>query len=112
MVLNDHWPDMRTAGFVSNRLFDAVACGARVITDDLAGIEELFPGSVRRFGSPSELAELATPPYPGFAGRARRLENAKAAAADHSFDKRASQLLAAVAPAASVQLPRARRGGL
>ena len=109
VVLNDHWPDMRRAGFVSNRVFDAVACGARVVTDDLAGIEELFPGSVRRFGSPSELAELATPPYPGFAGRARRLANAKAAAVDHSFDKRASQLLAAVAHASSVQPPRARR---
>ena len=112
VVLNDHWPDMLSAGFVSNRVFDAVACGARVVTDDLGGIEELFPGSVRRFGSPRELAELATPPYPGFAGRARRLANAKAAAVDHSFDKRASELLTAVAHASSVQPARARRGGV
>jgi hypothetical protein len=111
VVLNDHWPDMRRAGFVSNRVFDAVACGARVVTDDLAGIEELFPGSVRRFGTPSELAELATPPYLGFADRTRRLANVAAAAVDHSFDKRASQLLDAVAHASSVQSPRARRAG-
>ena len=33
MVLNDHWEDMRAEGFLSNRLFDAVASGARVVTD-------------------------------------------------------------------------------
>ena len=103
VVLNDHWPDMRRTGFVSNRVFDAVACGARVVTDDLAGVDELFPGSVRRFGSPNELAELVTPPYPGFASRARRLVNAEAVAVEHSFDKRASQLLAAVVQVSSVQ---------
>ena len=29
VVLNDHWPDMAAEGFLSNRLFDAAACGAR-----------------------------------------------------------------------------------
>ena len=32
VVLNDHWDDMRAGGFVSNRLFDAVASGARVVS--------------------------------------------------------------------------------
>ncbi len=30
VVLNDHWDDMRADGFLSNRLFDAAASGARV----------------------------------------------------------------------------------
>ena len=33
IVLNDHWPDMRAHGFLSNRLYDALACGAFVISD-------------------------------------------------------------------------------
>ena len=35
VVLNDHHDAMRADGFVSNRLFDAVASGARVITDPI-----------------------------------------------------------------------------
>src|SRR4029450_6877770 len=37
VVLNDHHNDMRAEGFVSNRLFDAGASGARVITDPVPG---------------------------------------------------------------------------
>ena len=45
-VLNDHWADMRAEGFLSNRLFDAVAAGARVITDHIEGLD-IFGDSVR-----------------------------------------------------------------
>ncbi|MGB1207560.1 MAG: glycosyltransferase family protein, partial [Paracoccaceae bacterium] len=31
-VLNDHWDDMREQGFISNRIFDAAASGAYIIT--------------------------------------------------------------------------------
>ncbi|MFC7694974.1 hypothetical protein ACFQY5_40870 [Paeniroseomonas aquatica] len=34
VVLNDHWEDMRRWEIVSNRIFDAVACGRPVISDD------------------------------------------------------------------------------
>src|SRR5262249_13863990 len=44
VLLNDHWPDMAEQGFYSNRLFDAVAAGARVVSDPVAGIPELFGG--------------------------------------------------------------------
>lgn len=49
IVLNDHWQSMRENGFVSNRLFDAVACGSVVVTDYVAGLEEIFGGSVVSF---------------------------------------------------------------
>jgi spore maturation protein CgeB len=32
IVLNDHWEDMRAEGFISNRIYDALACGAFVIS--------------------------------------------------------------------------------
>ncbi|WP_296602520.1 glycosyltransferase [Nocardioides sp.] len=42
IVLADHWPDMARHGFIANRVFDAVASGARVICDDVAGIHDVF----------------------------------------------------------------------
>jgi GT2 family glycosyltransferase/glycosyltransferase involved in cell wall biosynthesis len=45
VVLNDHWDDMRRWGIISNRIFDAIACGTPVISDDVVGLGELF-GSV------------------------------------------------------------------
>ena len=44
-TLNDHWPDMRSHGFINNRIFDALACGLPVVSDwhaELAALE--LPG--------------------------------------------------------------------
>jgi glycosyltransferase involved in cell wall biosynthesis len=46
LVLNDHWTDMRKWGIISNRVFDAVACGTPVLSDDLVGMGELFDEAV------------------------------------------------------------------
>ena len=45
IVLNDHWESMREYGFVSNRIFDVLASGGFVISDNVAGIDALFPES-------------------------------------------------------------------
>lgn len=45
VVLADHWPAMAEHGFIANRVFDAVACGARVLCDDVRGIEDVFDPS-------------------------------------------------------------------
>lgn len=42
IVLADHWPDMAQRGFIANRVFDAVACGATVISDDVVGLHDVF----------------------------------------------------------------------
>ncbi len=42
IVLADHWPDMAQRGFVANRVFDAVASGAKVISDDVVGLHDVF----------------------------------------------------------------------
>ena len=41
ILLNDHWDDMREKGFVSNRIFDGLACGAFIITDKVNCMGEL-----------------------------------------------------------------------
>jgi hypothetical protein len=58
VVLNDHWPAMQREGFISNRPYDVVASGGRVISDEVEGITELFDGSVRTYASIEELLDL------------------------------------------------------
>lgn len=95
VVLNDHWKDMRTEGFCSNRLFDVTAAGGRALTDPVDGVEELFGGSVRSWADPPSLVQMLTAPHDEvFAGEEQRVENAHRIARDHSFNRRAEELLA------------------
>jgi O-antigen biosynthesis protein len=94
LVLADHWPDMAASGFVANRVFEAVASGARVVSDPVTGIEELFGGAVQVYRSLDELRELCSPE-----GRVRWPEDdeleriALRCAEAHSFRQRADELL-------------------
>ena len=95
VVLNDHWDTMREFGFISNRLFDALACGALVISDEVPGMRELFGPHVLMYGTASELRNLylnrATHPSP-----ASRIEFARVVMKEHSFDHRISTILSIV----------------
>lgn len=103
IVLNDHWDDMRREGFLSNRLFDAVASGARVVTDPVAGLDDeyagLFGAGVRAYRDPAELARLAgLLERPAeldavFGDAAARLEAAERIRSEHSFASRAARLV-------------------
>lgn len=57
ILLNDHWDDMRKTGIVSNRIFDALAVGAFVISDYLPEIDELFDGAVVMYHGKEDLAQ-------------------------------------------------------
>ena len=58
VLLNDHWQTMHEWGFVSNRLFDALACETPVISDDLPEIAGLFDGAVLTYRDAAQLREL------------------------------------------------------
>jgi GT2 family glycosyltransferase/spore maturation protein CgeB len=58
IVLCDHWDDMRAHGYISNRIYDALACGAFVISDDVPGLTERFGEAVVTYRTPTELGEL------------------------------------------------------
>lgn len=113
VVLNDHWADMRRAGFVSNRLFDAVACGARVLSDPIDGLAELFDDSVVAREAAEEIAAvLDADPDQVWPARERRLATAEQVRSEHSFDRRAATLLehavalrTSAAPAAASDRP-------
>jgi spore maturation protein CgeB len=60
IVLNDTRPDMKEYGFISNRIFDATACGTLVISDYLPAIEEAYGDTVPMYKTEEELVNLLT----------------------------------------------------
>lgn len=95
VVLNDHWEDMRREGFLSNRLFDAVASGARVISDDVAGLDGMFESSVQVATDAASLARLVRndPLDHTFGTDEERRRVAGKVHREHSFHQRATRLL-------------------
>jgi glycosyltransferase involved in cell wall biosynthesis len=95
IVLNDHWDDMREHGFTSNRLYDAVACGALVVSDRIDGLGERFGGAVVTYETREELADivehfLAHPEERAARGTAGR----EMVLAHHTFAHRVDALVA------------------
>jgi spore maturation protein CgeB len=99
IVLNDTWEDMREAGFISNRIYDALASGAFVLSDDVQGLAEEFDDGVaiyhdadglraaveRYLEAPELRREIAD------RGRAAVLER-------HTFERRVADILTAMRP--------------
>jgi hypothetical protein len=94
VVLNDHWDDMARDGFLSNRLFDAAASGALVVTDPVAGVDELFHGAVRTYDTVESLGALVRAGES--ATQDERTARGTRIGAEHSFERRAEVLLDAV----------------
>jgi spore maturation protein CgeB len=97
VLLNDHWPTMRERGFISNRLFDAAAAGAFVISDAVEGGGEVFGEDLVTYHSEAEFREkveyyLARPQERR--ARAERLRSRVLSA--HTFASRAEVLLARI----------------
>ncbi len=99
IVLNDTWADMRAAGFISNRIYDALASGAFVLSDPVTGIDREFDGAVPTFSDEHALRAavehyLAAPEErAALAARGRRI-----VLAEHTFTQRAGTLIAALQP--------------
>jgi glycosyltransferase involved in cell wall biosynthesis len=97
VLLTDHWETMNAWGFVSNRLFDALACETAVVSEDLPEIDELFDGAVLTFRNAADLRAVvdATLDDPATA-RARAAKGRAIVVERHTFDHRAAQLLEAL----------------
>ena len=93
LTLNDHWDDMVREGFMSNRLFDAAASGARIVSDRVDGIAEVFGAQVQFFDDEHDLRRLAADPAAHFPDAAALRDHAARVMRDHSFDARAAELL-------------------
>jgi glycosyltransferase involved in cell wall biosynthesis len=98
VVLNDHWRPMRSWGFVSNRLFDVLACGTPVISDHVDGVDELFDGAVLSYRTPEELRALVDDVLADPVGARQRAERGREVVlAHHTFDHRASHVIDSLA---------------
>jgi hypothetical protein len=92
-VLNDHWPWMARLGILSNRLYDVVACGGVAISDAVEGIEEIFGSHVKTCTDAAGLADLVAAIPDWAPPLAARRERSREILAQHSFDRRARQIV-------------------
>ncbi len=99
IVLNDTWEDMRAAGFISNRIYDALACGAFVLFDDVAGLADEFDGGVAVYRDEAGLKRLSSEYLDEPARRREAAERGRMAVIErHTFERRAAALLAVMTP--------------
>lgn len=90
VVLCDHWADMSRCGYLSNRAFDALACGSWLAVDEVAGMEDILPGGYSIFRTKEELQKILETPK--FGNEAERRKLAKWVAENHTFRNRAEVL--------------------
>lgn len=91
VVLNDHWDTMRKAGFVSNRVFDVLACGAPLVTDDVLQMPDLLREActiLTEHGTLRDAIEQAQ----NFSELATRAEISAWIRSEHSFNARAREI--------------------
>lgn len=94
VTLNDHWADMREDGFISNRVFDVVASAGRLLTDDVAGLSDIFGPEVAVYRSPLHLLDLLSrDTLDLFPAEEELMKASLAVRSNHSFDARAQRLL-------------------
>jgi len=98
VVLNDHWEDMARWGLVSNRVFDVLACGSCVVSDEVPGMHELLDGAVATFADREDVGRAVRMLLADPVERTARAERGqRAVLAAHTWEHRAAQLVALVA---------------
>jgi spore maturation protein CgeB len=90
---------MRDAGFVSNRIFDALASGSVVVSDRVEGLSEIFGGLVPTYSDPVELREVIAELLEDEERRRQiAIEGARLVLDQHTFDQRAEQIMSLLKP--------------
>jgi O-antigen biosynthesis protein len=92
-VLNDHWESMRDFGFVSNRVYDALASGAVVLSDSFPELNRMFGDKLTTFSSRPEFLEQARRLLNSSPAQDTLDATAKQVIADHGLDTRAKAIV-------------------
>lgn len=94
ILLNDHWEDMVQKDFVSNRIYDALACKTFVISDNVSSIKKLFQGNVVTYTTPQDLNEKLNY-YLSHNDEREAMANRgyQIVLKNHTFDNRVSEIL-------------------
>jgi len=91
ILLNDHWDDMREKGFVSNRIYDGLASGAFIITDEVKDMGKI-KDYVCVYETAAELKELVEYYLSHPEQRIKKVNEALVYIQEnHTFDHRAKQ---------------------
>lgn len=99
IVLNDHWLESAEAGMINNRLYDALAAGALVVSDSVPGLDEEFDGAVVTYADPADLALTVERYLADPAARRALAERGRQAVLErHAVSRRADELLEALLP--------------
>jgi GT2 family glycosyltransferase len=94
IVLNDHWDDMARWGLVSNRVFDALACGACVVSDEVPGMSELLDDAVVTVRDAADVGPTVRALLDDPDARASRAERGRRVVlAAHTWEHRATELV-------------------
>ena len=94
VVLNDHWPDMRDKGFVSNRIFDVLACGVPLISDSVVGVPSELDANLIYFDETLSIADsILRARSEGVLEKTERFKTALVVHKLHSFDARVGEML-------------------
>src|SRR5262249_8604050 len=94
---NGPWEDMPEHGSISNRIHDAPARRALVLSDEVPGMAERFGDAVATYASARGLRELTERLLADPAERRRRAERGREIVlAGHTFSHRVDELLALV----------------
>ena len=96
VVLNDHWESMKDFGYISNRIYDALASGATVLSDSFPELEREFGDVVSTFESQSEFLTEAEDALDRTVDDGRRVKPAMEILERHTFDARTARLVDAV----------------
>lgn len=94
IVLNDAHADMSAEGFIPNRVYDALASGAFVISESIPGLEEAFDGNVPTYRDGDELRAMVDH-YLAAPEERRRMAEAgrELVLRHHTFDHRVGTIL-------------------
>lgn len=97
ILLNDHWEDMVENDFISNRIFDALACKTFVISDNVNSIRTLFEGCVVTYEDYNDLNEKLTYYLTHENERMQLTQKGhEIVAKNHTFDNRVSELISVI----------------
>ena len=94
VLLNDHYEDMKAHGFISNRIFDGLACKCSILTDSHPGLRELFPDEVLYYEDQDSLLAAVDTYFREEAEIRARVERGyQKVLAAHTFEHRAARLI-------------------
>jgi GT2 family glycosyltransferase len=94
VVVADHHGSMRTNGFVANRLFDVLASGGVVLSDEVTGLPDLFGDLIPTYSNARELeSQLRILLSDSSLRRRLAAEGRQVVVSDHTLDHRARQWL-------------------